>query len=571
MRDLKLHTKMITAFTLLVAMTIGLGVFSFSKLNEQYSVTQKLYKHPFSVSTSMLNIDGGITKIQSAMKDMALSNNKKKISQLKRRIGFLDKAVLKGFDGVLDRFLGDKSRVQEAKTLFKEWKPIRTQAIAYALNGQPKKFRALLSRKSAAHVQKLYEPVNYLLDFTFEKADDFMANAAKSKQKSETFLLIVLGVIVLVAILLSIFITVGILKQLGSDPIELKSLVYKIAAGDLSTEFDAETKKKSKGIYSAIVEMQDKLTYVVQQIQDNSEQISLASSQVSDTANALSTATSKQAASVEETSASIEQMGASISQNSENSQATDKIASESACAASEGGEAVASTVMAMNKIAERITIIEDIAYQTNMLALNAAIEAARAGEHGKGFAVVAAEVRKLAERSQVAASEISMLTVDSVKVAEKAGKLLEKMVPEITRTAELVQEITAASEEQSSGVGQITSAMMQLDSVTQQNAAGTEELASTAEEMQSKSTNLKQVVSFFHFDKNAVTVGLAQAVDEDMPEPAVDSSVSLSLVNKQGENASRDLSPVAESAAELEVAASGSAGLAIDESKFKKF
>jgi methyl-accepting chemotaxis protein len=165
------------------------------------------------------------------------------------------------------------------------------------------------------------------------------------------------------------------------------------------------------------------------------------------------------------------------------------------------------TVKAMMQIADKISIIEDIAYQTNMLALNAAIEAARAGEHGKGFAVVAAEVRKLAERSQIAASEISTLTGDSVKVAEKAGKLLEKMVPDIQKTAELVQEITAASEEQSSGVGQINSAMQQLDKVTQQNAAGSEELAATAEEMQAQSENLTQVVSFFRLAGSQTVTG----------------------------------------------------------------
>jgi methyl-accepting chemotaxis protein len=151
----------------------------------------------------------------------------------------------------------------------------------------------------------------------------------------------------------------------------------------------------------------------------------------------------------------------------------------------------------MKQIADKITIIEDIAYQTNMLALNAAIEGARAGEHGKGFAVVAAEVRKLAERSQIAASEISSLTKDSVSIAETAGTLLEKMVPDIIQTAGLVQEISAASEEQSAGVSQINKAMQQLDVVTQQNASGSEELAATAEEMQAQSKNLTSAVSFF--------------------------------------------------------------------------
>jgi methyl-accepting chemotaxis protein len=301
----------------------------------------------------------------------------------------------------------------------------------------------------------------------------------------------------IISIALSVVLVRGLMAQLGVDPAEVRVLAESIAKGDLTSDLSGVPEKRRVGVYGAMINMQTRLTEVVEQIQSNSSQISSAAEQVSDTANSLSEGASAQAASVEETSASVEEMGASISQNSENSQTTDKIAGESAKSAGEGGEAVASTVDAMMQIADKITIIEDIAYQTNMLALNAAIEAARAGEHGKGFAVVAAEVRKLAERSQSAASEISTLTGESVKVANTAGELLQKMVPDITKTAELVQEISAASEEQSSGVGQINSAMQQLDKVTQQNAAGSEELAATAEEMQAQSTNLQQVVAFF--------------------------------------------------------------------------
>jgi len=337
-----------------------------------------------------------------------------------------------------------------------------------------------------------------LPDVLAENKQHFESEAATA---NALFVSSLITIAVLVALVL-LFLLRNILRQLGADPSQVQEVAEQISAGDLTADLTQGSKNEHIGVYGAMINMQQKLIEVVQQIQENSEQISSASAQVSDTANSLSQAASEQAASVEQTSASMEEMGASISQNSENAQTTDKIASESATAAAAGGKAVIGTVDAMNQIAEKISIIEDIAYQTNMLALNAAIEAARAGEHGKGFAVVAAEVRKLAERSQVAASEISSLTGDSVKVAEEAGMLLEKMVPDITQTAALVQEITAASEEQSGGVGQINSAMQQLDKVTQQNAAGSEELASTSEEMQAQSINLQQAVSFFSLSLN---------------------------------------------------------------------
>ncbi|HSN13350.1 MAG TPA: methyl-accepting chemotaxis protein, partial [Anaeromyxobacteraceae bacterium] len=198
---------------------------------------------------------------------------------------------------------------------------------------------------------------------------------------------------------------------------------------------------------------------------------------------------------------SLEEMSASIGQNAENSRPTEQVAGSSARNAEESGRAVTETVGAMREIAERTSIIEEIAYQTNLLALNAAIEAARAGDHGKGFAVVAQEVRKLAERAQGAAKEIGERASSSVKVAERSGQLLGELVPSIRKTADLVQEVAAASQEQSSGVGQINKAMAQVDQVTQRNASAAEELSSTAEEMASQAESLQSLMSFFRLDE----------------------------------------------------------------------
>jgi methyl-accepting chemotaxis protein len=270
-----------------------------------------------------------------------------------------------------------------------------------------------------------------------------------------------------------------------------------MSQGDLGSTIDEDYEGAFGEMKEYVNNTVAKLSQVVAEVNSGAEALAGASEEVSATAQSLSQASSEQAAGVEETSASVEQMTASISQNTENAKVTDSMATKAAGEATEGGEAVKATVTAMKQIAQKIGIIDDIAYQTNLLALNAAIEAARAGEHGKGFAVVAAEVRKLAERSQVAAQEIGTVASSSVELAERAGKLLDEMVPSIKKTSDLVQEITAASEEQSSGVGQINAAVGQLSQTTQQNASSSEELAATAEEMSGQAEQLQQTMSFF--------------------------------------------------------------------------
>jgi methyl-accepting chemotaxis protein len=281
---------------------------------------------------------------------------------------------------------------------------------------------------------------------------------------------------------------------------EALNVTQRLADGDLTVRIDDVSKDEIGQMLAAQQNLIAKLNQIIGEVKGAADALANASGQVSATAQSLSQSSSEQAASVEETTASIEQMTASITQNTENAKVTDNMATKSSGEAEQGGSAVKETVEAMKSIAGKIGIIDDIAYQTNLLALNAAIEAARAGEHGKGFAVVAAEVRKLAERSQVAAQEIGQLAGSSVKMAEQAGKLLDEMVPSIKKTSDLVQEIAAASQEQSAGVGQINGAMGQLNKATQQNASASEELAATAEEMGGQAAQLQELMEFFKIE-----------------------------------------------------------------------
>lgn len=235
---------------------------------------------------------------------------------------------------------------------------------------------------------------------------------------------------------------------------------------------------------------------VVNSIEVSSSNVSAGSEQISSSSEELSQGANEQAASVEEISSAVEEMTATIRQNADNAGQTERIATKSATDARESGEAVRHTVQAMKNIAEKISIIQEIARQTNLLSLNASIEAARAGEHGRGFAVVASEVQKLAERSQVAAAEISELSGSSVSIAEKAGEMLQKLVPDIQKTAELVAEINAASGEQANGAQQINTAIQQLNSVVQQNASSAEELAATAEELSAQTVHMQEAINF---------------------------------------------------------------------------
>jgi methyl-accepting chemotaxis protein len=376
--------------------------------------------------------------------------------------------------------------------------PLNNKVIELAMANKSADAGALLSMEAAPAGRKMAEEVDKLSDHNQERNKMRYEEAVKEYTSSRNLMFGLGGVALLIGIVTAIFLTRGIVTPLN----EAVRVANSLAQGDLTISVESKSKDETGVMMAAMASMVDKLKHVVSDCMSAADNVAAGSQELSATAQQLSQGATEQAASAEEISSSMEEMTSSIRQNSDNSSQTEKIAIKSASDAREGGKAVTETVAAMKEIATKISIIEEIARQTNLLALNAAIEAARAGEHGKGFAVVASEVRKLAERSQTAAGEISSLSTHSVMVAETAGEMLEKMVPDIQRTSELIQEISASSKEQDTGAEQISKAIQQLDSVIQQNASASEEMASTSEELSGQAEQLKDSISFFRIDSN---------------------------------------------------------------------
>lgn len=496
LQNAKISTRLAIGFgTVAVVIMIIIAVAVSNLLNLQRDV-DNLVNDRFPKTTTTFLIVNNINIIARAMRNTLLVDTPEQMRYEMDRI-------LKSREIVSDSIAKLQRSVQS-----EQGKALLTQLVQHRqayLQTQEKFFGFVKDnqRDTARHflLQELRQVQNEYIA-TAEKINQYQSEllyqiGAEAQRKATVAinLTLIFGGI---GILVAVAVAWGIARSITSPLRDATKAAERLAAGDLTVRLEHVERHDEIGALSlAMRNMIEKLSSTLSEIHRTSDNLTSAAEEISATAQSLSQATSEQAASIEETTASIEEMTASVEQNASNARITDDMATKSAHEANEGGKAVKETVTAMRQIAERIGIVDDIAYQTNLLALNAAIEAARAGDHGKGFAVVAAEVRKLAERSQVAAQEISQLASGSMKMAERAGVLLDQIVPSINKTSDLVQEIAAASHEQSSGVSQINIAMTQLNQVTQQNASASEELAATAEEMSGQADILQRAISFF--------------------------------------------------------------------------
>lgn len=398
------------------------------------------------------------------------------------------------------------NQVGEVESLINEWQEKAAQPEIDArreVNKSKADMEDVAELVSQGLGKQYMDGIRTVLQEAIQVEVDLM-NARKKKAEDSARLTILITIILsIIAIITGIAVAFFIIISITRPVNRGVDFARSIANGDLTVDIDIKQKDEIGTLVKALKDMSRKLVEIVANIKTAADNVSSGSQQLSASAQQMSQGSVQQAAAAEEASSSMEQMGSNIKQNADNSMETEKIAAKASQDAAESGKAVTEAVTAMKEIAAKISIIEEIARQTNLLALNAAIEAARAGEHGKGFAVVASEVRKLAERSQAAAGEISELSENSMNVAERAGEMLAKLVPDIQKTADLVQEISASSREQDSGAEQINKAILQLDEVIQQNASASEEMASTSEELASQAEQLQTTISFFDTGKDS--------------------------------------------------------------------
>ncbi len=496
-RNLKIGNRLTIAFSVIILFNIGIGLFGIWQIDNVADQTEKFYNHPFQVNAAVLRCEGNILKMQQSMKDIVFIEEISNIDAKIREIDDLEKLVLEDFVILRDRFLGDKTFVSRAETLFLEWRSIRLTTIDLIRNDDREGAAENIKNTATPQLEKIYSNLKEVKVYSANRAKLLFKNAQEISSSAAWMMLILSLILAIIGFIFSYNIKNSIVTPMK----KVVDVVNKISDGDLKVKIDVDSQDEAGLLSASMQKMIENLVTMISRINETADMLWQSSQEMASNSQQVSQSANEQASSTEEVSSSMEEMTANIQQNSDNALQTEKIALKAAQDISDGSKQVATTIQSMKIIADKISIISEIAFQTNILALNAAVEAARAGEHGKGFAVVASEVRKLAERSQKAAAEINQVSRNSVNVAEKSGKLLDEIVPDIQSTARLVQEIASASAEQNSGISQINNAIQQLNEATQRNAAASEEMTTSAEELANLAEQLKEAVAFFKVEQ----------------------------------------------------------------------
>ena len=505
--------KLGLAFALLIILLLGTAAYAVVSLAELNNSVVAMTKGPVTRLELVQNIN--IAQLQS-------------IRQQKNMVGADTPAEIQAA-----RSKGDEARAELKEALVgalaistEEGRPrwLKIQALVADADAADDRIRALMQSGAADQAERvsvtdgreaanaLDDAVEELVTLSKQQLADATNHAQESYENTRNVMITVSAVAAVIALLAAIWISLTISRGL----LRATTAVRTVAEGDLTSTAEITQNDEIGELLGHVNAMVERLRGVVGDALAASDNVSSGSQELSSSSEQLSQGATEQASSAEEASASMEEMASNIKQNADNAAQTEKIARQSAKDAETSGEAVGRAVGAMRTIAEKISIVQEIARQTDLLALNAAVEAARAGEHGKGFAVVASEVRKLAERSQAAAAEISALSGETVQVATEAGDMLNRLVPDIRKTAELVAEISAACREQDIGASQINEAIQQLDKVTQQNAGASEEMSATSEELAAQAEELQASIAFFRVDNAQARQAKAQA----RPAPA---------------------------------------------------
>ena len=501
--NMRIGAKLLLSFVAVAMFSAAIGYVAITGLRTLEKSSADMYELNTVPISDLLDVSTDYQLQRVNMREMFIDRSDADRAKHLELVKELDQKVdeaLKKVDAA-SKSAEVKKQVADTVSALNNFDPVWKKITALLMEGKQDQAFAVLRDPGNAQVA-------HSVDACIQKLSDLKTADAKKKNEANEATaasavrttVSMACVAVVLAVILGVFIA-------GSISVPLRKGVdfaAAVANGDLTRKVELNRRDEIGQLADAMNTMVDKLKEIVTEVFSAADNVASGSTELSASAESMSQGASEQAAAAEEASSSMEQMSSNIKQNADNAIQTEKIAVKSATDAKEGGEAVVHTVAAMKAIAGKINIIEEIARQTNLLALNAAIEAARAGEHGKGFAVVASEVRKLAERSQHAAAEISELSTSSVEVAEKAGVMLTKMVPDIRKTAELVQEISASCREQDTGAEQINKAMQQLDQVIQQNASAAEEMASTSEELSSQAEQLQSAIGFFNIGSTGV-------------------------------------------------------------------